>query len=608
MDRFPAGRALLLLAVIPALMAVLLGRVAWLETKGRAPVLDKAERQQSSKSVLPARRGSIYDSTGQLLAGSMQVDSLFVDTKLLIDTYGPARSTDMERDLNKLADLAGVDGFELLQKVGDSYPDRFVEVTHDLSESAVGAIRDLDLPGVGFAPHNVRVYPMGSLAAHLLGTVGTDGKGVDGVELTAETALAGKDGSMRSYKDARRRNIGTANDDFSPPTHGKHLVLTIDANIQTLVESELAACVKQFEASGGECVVLDPKTGQIVALANYPTYNPQFVNDSTPAVRTNRALVVPYEPGSTLKPYIVTRALDQGLIHIGDVLQLDGPKWKTPYGRTITDVHGYQQLAVWDVLVKSSNIGMSQIAEKIGNPTLYAAVKSFGFGTPVGSDLPGDAASAGLLNPLIKWTRASPESIAQGYEIMVTPIQMARAMSCIANDGRLLEPTLIKGVLNDDGSLATLDGKPRVPIVTQVVKPETAQQVRRILADVPIRGTAKNARSDKYNLFGKTGTAHRAVNGHYDTEHYTASFVGGAPFESPRLVIAFVIHDPNRAKAHYGGLVAAPAASRVLERSLTYLGVPESPLLPVPPESMVAKLYEFDAKEYEKRSGVASGQ
>jgi cell division protein FtsI (penicillin-binding protein 3) len=595
---FPLRRALLMLASVPVCMGALLWRVQWLQTDGAEPIVERTIKQQSTTEVLIARRGSVFDSTGQLLAASILSDIVFIDTQFMVEAYEGRGAMDMERDLGVLGKFIDRDPFELVQLVGDRYPDRFVEIAHDLGPETSQRIRDLKIPGVGLSPVNRRIYPMGSLAAHLLGSVGADGNGVEGVELTANTQLSGKAGSRTSLKDARRNNIGTAADQFTPPQHGKHVVLSIDANIQLIAERELARTVREFKASSGECILLDPHTGDILALANFPTFTPQFASEAPAEMRTNRALVMPYEPGSTIKPFIVAAALDQRLIDLDHTWTLHGPKWQTPYGRTITDVHGYDTLVTWDVLVKSSNIGMSQIVEQMGNPQLEAALRNFGFGSRTRTDLPGDAASAGQLAPVRRWTRASPESLAQGYEMLVTPMQMVRAMAVIANDGRLVDPRLVKGTLLDDGQLSA----PKVELETQVVSPATAVQVRRILADVPVRGTAKKARSSRYNLFGKTGTAHRAVNGAYNTTNYTASFVGGAPYENPRLVIAMVIHDPDASqKMHYGGIVAAPAASRVLEQSLQYLGVPESPTLPLPPASIAERLYDFDAKEYEPR-------
>ena len=605
--RFATARAAVALGVVATLLLTLLGRVYWLQTRERARILDKADRQQHLTERLPARRGSIFDSTGQLLAGAIQTQTIFVDPKEIIDTYQdrPHGQTQLEADLGPLGKLLDRDPFELLQQIGEKYPGRYFEIAHDVDDRVIAEIDKLDLPGIGTTPSNERVYPMGSLAAHILGGVGSDGKGLEGLELTCNALLSGTDGQKRSMKDSRRRAIGTEVDDYVPAKHGQHIVLTIDANIQLLVEQELLATVKQYDAAAGEAVVIDPNSGDIIALANYPSFSPQFIEQSKPAYRTNRALVSPYEPGSTIKPYIVSRALDKHEAKLTDIFTLGGKTWKTPYGRTITDVHGYDALALWDVLVKSSNIGMSQLSERMGNTELHSALKDFGFGDRTGIDLPGE--DDGVVKPLKKWGKSSTESIAQGYELLVTPMQMARAMSAIANGGNLVTPRLIKGTLDDDdATVHPLAGKSASPLFPRVIDQQTAASVRRVLADIPIRGTATKARSDVYNLFGKTGTAHRAVDGHYDTTHYTSSFVGGAPYENPRLVIAFVIHDPDKQKAHYGGIVAAPGASRILERALTYLQIPPSPQLPMPPASVAGLLQEMSPKVYEKKETAAA--
>ena len=604
--RFASARAAIALGVVAMLLLGLLGRVYWLQTRERARILDKAERQQHLTERLPARRGSIFDSTGQLLAGAIQTQTVFIDSKEIIDAYQdrPRGQTQLEADLGELGALLDRDPFELVQSIGEKYPGRYLEIAHDVDDRVIAEIYDLDMPGIGTTPTNRRIYPMGSLAAHILGGVGSDGKGLEGLELECNSVLSGADGQKRSMKDSRRRAIGTEVDDYVPAKHGQHLVLTIDANIQLLVEQELFATVSQFGAAAGEAVVIDPMTGDIVALANYPSFTPQFIEQSKPDNRTNRALVSPYEPGSTIKPFLVTRAIDRKQAKLTDIFTLGGKTWRTPYGRTITDVHGYDALPLWDVLVKSSNIGMSQLAERMGNAELHATLKQFGFGDKSGIDLPGE--DDGVVRPLKKWGKSSTESIAQGYELLVTPMQMARAMSTLANGGQLVTPRLIKGTLDDDeATVQPLAGKQASPMFPRVLAEQAADSVRRVLADIPIRGTAQKARSDVYNVFGKTGTAHRAVNGRYDTTHYTSSFVGGAPYENPRLVIAFVIHDPDRAKAHYGGIVAAPGASRILERALTYLQVPPSPTLPMPPASVSGLLHDWSPKVYEKKAAMA---
>jgi cell division protein FtsI/penicillin-binding protein 2 len=271
----------------------------------------------------------------------------------------------------------------------------------------------------------------------------------------------------------------------------------------------------------------------------------------------------------------------------------------------IRDVHPYSRLALWDVLVKSSNIGMCMLAQRMGNNGLHASLTSFKFGQRTGIELPGE--DPGLVNPLRRWNRFSTESIAQGYEMRVTPIQLARGMTAYANGGRLVEPRIVKGTVTDDG---TIDSRYRIPLskLPQVLDADTSAQMRRILSDVPVRGTAQRARSGTYNLFGKTGTAHSAVNGSYNESNYTSSFVGGGPYENPRLVVAMVIHDPDKTLAHYGGTVAAPAAGKVLERSLAYLQTPASPNLPLPAPILQDVLYAFDPKVYSRRETASVGE
>lgn len=605
MEKFSPLRASLVLGLISCLMLTLLGRVYWLQSYGRAPILERAERQQHSTERLAARRGSIFDSTGQLVAGSIQTQTLFVDPKEVIEMAQSVKGgeTKLERDLHALGQLIGKDGFELLQIIGEKYPARYIEIAHDLDSATITAVQKLDITGVGTMPANKRIYPMGSLAAHILGSVGSDGKGLDGVELEYDKTLSGKDGEKRSLKDARRRSIRTDEADYHPPTHGEHLVLTIDANIQTIVEQELTATCKEFGAASGEAVVMDPMTGAVIALANFPTYSPGEIEDSRADQRTNRALVFPYEPGSTIKPFIVSRALDRKQASLAEIFDVQGPRWKTPYGRTITDVHGYDRLALWDVLVKSSNIGMCMLGERVGNPELHSTLTAFGFGSRSGIDIPGE--DDGVVRPLKKWSKHSTDSIAQGYEMLVTPMQMVRAMCTIANGGKLVTPYVVAGTVDAENTLRPIAERVKQRMFTKVIEPETAASIRRVLADIPIRGTATKARNDKYTVFGKTGTAHRAVNGNYDQDHYTSSFVGGAPYENPRLVVAFVIHDPDRSKAHFGGIVAAPGASRLLERALTYLQVPPSPQLAPPPAHVVDRLYNFDPKLYERKAKLA---
>ena len=586
---------------ICALFSALVARVAYLQTYGRQMTIRRAERQQHQAIALQARRGGIFDANGILMAGTVQTRTLYVDPKFMTDSYSiPPRSlVQMDDAISQLAKILDKEPYTLSQLLSDQAAKRYVKVADSLDDETTDRILALHIPGLGVTPADARYYPMGSLAAHILGGVSKDNRGIEGVELKFDKVLAGQNGFERVLKDARRRPLAVAADDYVAPQHGKHLVLTIDTNIQMIAEQELGDTCKHFQAARGEVVVMDPKTGNVLALANWPTFDPATLTDCDPLIRKNRAITDPYEPGSTIKPFIVGPALAWGVAHPTDLFHLGGAHYTTPYGRHITDVHGYDELCLWDVLVQSSNIGMSILGEKLGNSRLHRALDSWNFGHRTGIELPGE--KPGLLNYLPKWTKYSTESVSQGYEVTVTPMQLARGFCGYANGGRLVTPHLLKGFLDTDGNV--VDPTPATPLADcpQVVDSNTAAEIKRILSDVPIRGTAAgtHTRSSVWNIFGKTGTSHISNGkGGYSETKFNSSFLGAAPAEDPRLVIALIVHEPLKSLAHYGGWVAAPGASRVLQRSLAYLQVPSSPDLPLPPANVAAELVHYNPKVY----------
>src|SRR5687768_5301973 len=426
---FSKARAALVFLGIALLLTALLGRVVYLQTYGRQQTVDKAERQQHTKEALLARRGAIFDSTGMLMAGTVQTRTLFVDPKFMQDQFQKeGRSlNDMDEAVARLAGLVDKSAFEISQLLGDRAESRFVKIAENLDEDLCVAIEKLDLPGVGTLPTNVRYYPMGALGAHLLGGMQKDGVGLEGLELKFEKQLAGKDGFKRTLRDFRGRPLAVAAEDYLPPQHGQHLILTIDGNIQMIAEQELTAACAQFKATRGEVIVMDPFTGDVLALANWPTFNPQNIEDSSPDVRRNRALTDPYEPGSTIKPFIVGPALDWRVTRVNEVWPIaEGGGYRSPLRRKrVTDVHQYGPLATWDVLVKSSNIGMTMLGERLGKSRVHAALDGFQFGRPTEVELPGE--DAGLLKPARRWADSDVVSGVQGYAVMVTPLQLARA-------------------------------------------------------------------------------------------------------------------------------------------------------------------------------------
>ena len=380
-------------------------------------------------------------------------------------------------------------------------------------------------------------------------------------------------------------------------------MLTIDANIQMIAEQELARSCREFHAVRGEVVVMDPQTGEVLALANYPTFNPQNHDAAQRPADESRAWSRPTSRARRSSRSSSGPALAAGVTTVDEVWPIPGTVYRTPYGRQVKDVHVYGPLATWDVLVKSSNIGMSMLGERMGNPLLHRALSGWGFGRRTGIELPGE--DPGRLRPLDKWNKYSTESVSQGYEIMVTPLQLCRAFCAYANGGHLVTPTIVQGTLDAEGKLVPRNKPVDLERTPQVLDPRTAVEVRRVLCDVVVRGTATHARSDTWNMFGKTGTAH-VSEGALRLQHRAVhqQLPVRRPAESPRLVVAFIIHEPDKKWAtehhlsHYGGAVAAPGAMRMMERSLAYLGVPPSPELPPPPPEVAKKLDHFDPKVY----------
>ena len=608
MDAFSARRAGVVFHLLGATLVALIGRVAYLQTYGRQQTVRQAERQQHQTMLLQARRGSIFDRNGFLLAGTIQTQTLFVDPKFMYEVFQQDGHSLVEMDAAtmQLARLLDKQPIDLARLLADRSTNRFVKVAEDLDESTSLEIQKLKLPGVGLLPTSVRYYPMGSLAAHILGGTMKDGHGLEGLELEFDKLLSGKDGYARLLKDASHRPLSIAAEDYLPPQHGEHVILTIDANIQMIAEQELASACSEFKAKRGEVVVMDPKTGEILALANWPTFSPQNFQDAPPEVRRNSTLVMPYEPGSTLKPFIMGPAIRYHDTRVNEVWPIKAEQWHVPdtKNRIVEDTHFYGPLCSWDVLVKSSNIGMSMLGTRLGNTKLHRFLTNWGFGRPTGIELPGE--EGGLLNPLRKWGKASTVSVSQGYELMVTPLQLARAYCAYANGGRLVKPTLVRGFLDTDGHVTPKIKPTPLQMLPEVIDPITAAEMKRIMCDVVIRGTAPRARSMTWNIFAKTGTAFIAEHGVYNHQKYNSSFMSAAPAENPRLVAVMIVHEPDKTIAHYGGDVSGPATKRLLERALTYLQVPSSPDLPLPPPQIAAVLVGYNEKIYRRHPEQAT--
>ena len=539
-------------------------RLVQLQAVDGAALAERALRQRVLVEAVPARPGEILDRAGRVLAITVQSPSLFAVPRNIADrpAFAAAVAAAVDLDPQRLADDL------------DTHADRgFLWVRRRLSDTQAAAVRNLDLPAGtwGLREEYTRRYPQGTLAAHVLGLRNIDNVGRGGIEARCDELLRGRDGTRVALRDARGRVIDVRDDLAQPPVPGRSVVLSLDAVVQLYAEQELEALCRQHHPAGACAIVLEVKTGDILALASRPTFDPNNPADAAAEAWTNQAVTAAYEPGSTFKPLVVAWAIDHGRLSPEEEIFCEHGVY-TLGRRTLHDHGGYGNLSVTDVLVKSSNIGMAKIGERLGIDGLYACVTDFGFGRPTGIALPGEA--AGLVRPAGAWTSYSLGSIPMGHELAVTPLQLIVAHGALANGGRLVSPRL---VLRDiDPVLPTAPSVPPPQVVSRVVAAEAADwTVREAMTQVVRRGTGRAARLPEYTVFGKTGTAQKfdVETGRFSHEKYVVSFIAGAPAADPAVLVLVMADEPTGGD-RAGGTVAAPAAAGLLRRTLYYLGVP----------------------------------
>lgn len=534
---------------------------------------DQARQQHTARWVVPAQRGDILDANGRVLVGSIRRPSIFVDASMLGDPAFAAHS---------VAPVLGLDPYELERLLIEKKDDGFVWVKRSVSDAELAAVEHLrdqrGLRAFGVEHEPKRAYPFGRLAGPLLGFVGAEQRGMAGLEQQYNDVLAGTDGQRISVVDVRRRRLRCDPANYTPPRDGESLVLTIDAHIQQRTETHLREAVERFKAEWGAAIVMDPRTGEVLAMASVPDYDAaQPFEDvsrkpgaSLERLR-NRAIADAFEPGSIFKPFLAAPAVEAGVTRLDEPFAVNGPTRQFG-GRTIHDTHVYGTLSLTEVISKSSNIGMGLLGARLGNAAEYEFVRRFGFGDLTGIELPGE--HAGLLQDFSRWTSFSTQSIPIGQEIAITSIQIASAVSALANGGILYRPRIIRGIVNNAGETVEDHSRP-IPI-RRVLREEVVTAFRKqALGEVVRTGTGRNAAIADYQVFGKTGTAQVAhPNGRgYIPGAYTGSFMGGAPLDEPRAVVVVSLRIHGKAQ-YYGGTVAAPAAGEILADALTYMGVP----------------------------------
>jgi cell division protein FtsI/penicillin-binding protein 2 len=518
----------------------------------------KAERQQQRVVKLDSPRGTIYDAAGRELAVSVQVDSAYAVPGEVQDPAATARA---------LAAVVPEIGAEHLAR--QLAADReFVWVARKLDPPVAAAVHRLRLPGIYFLQESKRYYPMRQLAAQVLGYVGTDNHGLAGLELVYDKEINGKPGIRTVLRDARRGTVVSPDLSFADPEPGRDLYLTLDAAVQHMVERELERVVEQRGARRGSAVFLDPASGAVLAMASFPSFDPNEFGSFTPASWRNRSIADAYEPGSTFKIFTAAAALESGLVRSDDLFDCGMGKINLGYNNIVVRDHKpYGILPFADVIAKSSNVGVIRAALLIGGDRLYRTIAAFGFGRPTGIDLPGE--NAGILHPLAHWGPLTKAYVSFGQGISVTPLQLAAAVTAVANEGSLMRPYVVAGMRR---GTQVERRHPVPPVVGQPVSPATLREVKRLLERVVLSGTGKSAAIEGYRVAGKTGTAQIPVAGGYAHHAYLPSFVGFAPVDRPFLVGVVAVDQPQ-GEAYYGAQVAAPVFGSLVRQILLYLGV-----------------------------------
>lgn len=549
-------RSLLLLGAAAFWFLVLVLRLAYLQVERHDEYRSRAEGQHQRVVELDPPRGTVFDRHGQKLAVSVEVDSAFAV---------PAEVPDPEATAAALAGLLGEPAERYREALGRDR--EFVWIARKLDPPVAARLRELDLPGIDFLSESKRYYPNRELAGALLGFVGTDNAGLAGLEAAWDDLVAGRAGRQTVLRDARRGTVVVPDLAAAPPEPGADLVLTIDAALQHVAERELAAAVSETRASGGSVVLLDPRSGAVLALASAPGFDPNRFASYDESTWRDRAVMNAYEPGSTFKIFTVAASLEHQLLDPSDVFDC-GMGSITLAGIRIRDHKPFGELTVREVLAMSSNVGAIKVGLTVGRERLYEEIRQFGFGRPTGIALPGE--SAGLLRELPDWRPLTTAYVSFGQGISVTPLQLATAVAAVANGGTLLRPHLVAAVRHAGG----IETRPSGEIVGRPISPATALTLERMMEEVVERGTGKAAAVPGYRVAGKTGTAQKAVPGiGYAANRYVASFVGFAPARDPRLVGLVVIDEPRGGRYH-GGQVAAPVFSHILARALPLMGIP----------------------------------
>jgi len=548
-------RLLLVAGVALLWSTAVFGRLSYLQLIRHGEYLARAQRQQQRTIEITPKRGIIYDRNMRALAMSVPVKSAFAV---------PAEIADESLAARLLSGALGVPQEMLEARMASSRS--FVWISRKLPPDKVEAIEALNLKGIYFQDENQRFYPKRDLAAHVLGFVDPDEKGLAGIEYQLDGQIRSKSEKIVVMADARQRWFDGGE---AQRERGANVVLTLDEKIQYIAQRELQAAIEKTHALAGSVIVMNPNSGEILAMANWPRFNPNAASETPAESRMNRAVSALYEPGSTFKLITLAAAFDQDVTRPSEVFDCENGAIYIA-GHRIRDHKPFGLLNVADILAKSSDVGAIKIAVRLGAPKFYDYIRAFGFGAPTGVDLPGE--SRGLLHRLENWSAISIGSVSMGQEIGVTPIQLITAVSAIANGGVLIKPHVVQQIKRGEEVMAPTALSATEP--RRVIRPETAATLRRLMEGVVLNGTGYLARMDGWSAAGKTGSAQKIdpATGRYSPTQLIASFTGFAPTSNPAVTVLVSLDSP--VGLHEGGQVAAPVFKRIAEQVLAYLDVP----------------------------------
>ena len=570
-DTLPAARwmrirAALGICVLGLILVLLAARLAQIQIVGHDRYAALADEQHVMRRTIGARRGDVRDAAGRGLATSVRVWSVCAD---------PQAVANPEAAATLLAGVLELDRAAVRRKLGR--PNRFVWIKRKVSDEQAAFLREVGLRGVSFRKEWLRKHPHGSVAAQVVGLTDVDGRGLSGVELRLDRLLRPRPGREAVAVDASRRVIRRPDDRLiRVPSDGCDVTLTVDSLVQEVAQQELAKAVEKHRPEAAWAVVLDARTGAVLAMANWPEFDPEDRAGFRAGTDRNLIVTDAFEFGSVMKPFTIASALDAGVVKPETEFFCHNGAWRAGTGgrgsRTVRDAHGYGTLTVSDILAKSSNIGIAQIGTLLGADRLHMSLRRFCLGEPTGIELPGE--TGGILRPLSRWTGYSVVSISFGQELASSPLSVATAFCAFANRGVLYRPQIIRRITDSHTGRVLYELNEPVR-AHRAVSPRAAAQVLAMLRRVVVSGTGRRADLEGYPVAGKTGTAQLARTdgrGYYD-DLYLSSFVGLAPAHEPRVCVLVSLKAPTE-NGYYGGTVAAPVVAKIIDRTLRYLEVP----------------------------------